>query len=44
MPKEDNEPGLTRYDKMQGRPSVIGTIQNRVINYLLDTGARINVI
>ena len=29
---------------MQDRPSVVVTIQNRVINCLLDTGARINVI
>jgi len=44
VPEEDNESRLIRYDKMQGRPSVEVTIQNRVINCLLDTGARINVI
>ena len=40
---EENN-NIIRYDKMQGRPSVRIEIQEEVMECLLDTGARINVM
>ena len=40
----DGKSSVIRYDKMQGRPSVTVEIQGEIMECLLDTGARVNVM